>query len=105
MDPNFSVLLGNEKKDECEAEGEEDPKKRMNGVDGALIGGLVGAILLVTFFIFVVLPRFNLWRKAKGGKRLSSKHGMSERDEEMIDIYKREGMEVNTVSGRFTVRF
>lgn len=109
MDPNFSVLLGDEPRDSCDTEqngGKE--KNRINGaLIGGLVGGIVGLILLSAFAVFFVYPRVNLWRKTKNAEKLASFASVNSGsgDEEMMQIEKRADMQVNTSAGNFTVRY
>lgn len=111
MDPSFSVLLGEDRKDECSS----DDNKGLGGdsLNGALIGGIVGGvvgfIILLAVGIFVVYPRVKLWKQTKSAKKLSSINSdgddKPQDDHEMVNIEKRNNMQVNTVAGNYEVRF
>lgn len=71
MDPNFSVLLGDERRDEC-GDNEKENSKQYGPLIGGIVGGVVGLILISVIFIFVVYPRLHRWTKTRGSKKLSS---------------------------------
>lgn len=107
MDPNFSVLVGDERKDSCESNSENKGGKGVNGaLIGGLIGGILGFIILSVLVIFVIYPRLRLWRQTRGVKLNSDTSVKSDvTSVEMIEIEKRQNMETTTSAGHFVVRY
>lgn len=112
MDPNFSVLLGQDKRDECKDNQKEEDKKVDSALVGGLVGGIIGGIVLLSLLFFFALPRYRLWMKTRKSESVSSfspsfSSSIASKftGEEMIEIERREGMEVNTVAGNFALRF
>lgn len=109
MDPNFSVLLGQEKRDQCEKDKKD--KSISGGAIAGVVIGIVGFIALSAFIILFIYPRFMLWKQTRVANKLSSTTSSSSLnnsnsvDSEMVHIEKRQEMAVNTASGNYVVRF
>lgn len=105
MDPNFSVLLGNDLQDSCE-NNDTFSKGRNNGaLIGGIIGGIVGLLIMLAFIIFFVYPKLQLRRKTRKAKKFGSIGSFSGEESEMVEIERRANMEVNTSAGNFVVRY
>src|SRR5689334_6160421 len=100
MDPNFSVLLGSTK-DSC-----NDTADEINGVNskliGGLIGGIAGVVIISLVVALIVYPRIKLWKQTKDSQKLAFATVAS--GEEMVNIERRQDMEINTAAGNFVVR-
>lgn len=124
MDPNFSVLLGGEKKDTCPGNEEEEEKGKQgktykldSALVGGLVGGVVGVIIIIAAFIFIIYPKLKLWMANSSAKsavplkenKRRSKRGSKNKDkweeEDEMEIERRGDMDLNTVSGRYVLRF
>lgn len=110
MDPNFSVLLGEENRDQCSDNNKEGRKNNSPFNNGALIGGLVGGIvgfvIIFVFLIFYVYPRFRLCHQTRFKRdRVDSCSPSVHSGERQIEIEKIDVMELDTVVGNFKVKF
>ena len=61
MDPSYSVLVGADNPDNCQA----DENKIDGAIVGGVVGGIAGAIIIGLVFAFLIYPKARVWMQTR----------------------------------------